>query len=253
MKRAIVLPLLIAMAGAGAWATWGGLPAPSPPPQTRSLQSAALVRPIVVELFTSQGCSSCPPADAALAELARDPHVVAISRPVTYWDTPGWHDTLARPANTALQRAYAARQHSDEVYTPQAVVQGTVLLVGGRTGAIHRAIDEATARGGPRLRIESAAGGARLLLLEGASPGPAEIHLLALRGHVPVAIGRGENGGHTVDYVNVVVDEAVIGAWGGGPRRLSIAPARLRAPGADRYAIVVQLPGAGPILAAGYL
>ena len=250
MKRAIALPLLIAVAGAAAFATLGGLGAPPP---SQPAQPAALVRPIVVELFTSQGCSSCPPADAALAELARDPHVVAISRPVTYWDTPGWHDTLARPANTALQRAYAARQHSDEVYTPQAVVEGSVALVGGRTGAIRRAIDEATARGGPLLRLESGAGGARLLVLEGTSPVPAEIRLLALRSRVPVAIGRGENGGHTIDYANVVVDETVIGAWRGGALRLPIASARLRAPGADRYAIIVQLPNAGPILAAGYL
>ena len=249
MRRARTLPLLIAVAGAAGYATLGGPPAPQPPAR----HAAIPVRPIAVELFTSQGCSSCPPVDAVLADLARDPHVVAISRPVTYWDTPGWHDTLARPANTALQRAYAARQHSDEVYTPQAVIEGSVALVGGRAGAIRRAIDEATARGGPRLRVGAGAGGARLLLLEGASPALAEIRLLALRRHVPVAIGRGENGGHTIDYANVVVDETVLGAWRGGVLRLTIAPARLRAPGADRYAIIVQLPDAGLILAAGYL
>jgi hypothetical protein len=177
--------------------------------------------------------------------------VVAISRPVTYWDSLGWRDTLARPANTALQRAYALRRHSDEVYTPQAVVQGEVALVGGRTGAIHRAVDEAAARPGPALRIETR-GGSRVLALDGAAARPAEIRLLALRGRVPVAIGRGENQGRTVDYVNVVLGEEVVGAWHGGRLRLPLAATHLRVPGADRYAIIVQEPNAGPILAASF-
>src|SRR5207253_1012746 len=146
---------------------------------------------------------SCPPADAALERFAREPNVVAISRPVTYWDSLGWPDTLARPSNTDLQRRYAERHVSDEVYTPQAVVQGAVALVGGRTGAIQRAIDVSAARPGPALRIEGGAGD-RTLVLNGASPRPAEIRLVALRARVPVAIGRGENEGQRIDYVNVV-------------------------------------------------
>jgi hypothetical protein len=249
-RRALLLPLLLlGLAGAAAFVAAGrraGDPLRSPP------GTAAARHKVVVELFTSQGCSSCPPADAALAHFAQDPDIVAISRPVTYWDNLGWRDTLARPANTALQRAYAARQQSSEVYTPQAVVQGEVALVGGRTGAIHRAIDEAAARSAPGLRFATVAGG-RVLELSGAAPRPAEIHLLALRARVPVAIGRGENEGHVVDYVNVVVAEDVIGAWRGGPLRLPLPPSRLRVRGADRYAIIVQEPNAGPILAAGFL
>ena len=249
MKRAILLPLVVGLIGLAAFVAAGRRasdPPASPP------QAAASLHPVVVELFTAQGCSSCPPADAALDRYARDPNIVAISRPVTYWDSLGWRDTLARPANTALQRAYAARQGSNEVYTPQAIVQGAVALVGGRTGAIHRAVDEAAARPGPGLHIEGSAAG-RILVLEGAAARPAEIHLLALRARVPVAIGRGENSGRTVDYVNVVVAEDVIGAWRGGRLRLPLPAARLRAPGADRYAIIVQEPGAGPILAASFL
>src|SRR4051812_34097041 len=173
-KGAILLPALLVLIGAVAFVAAGGRP--SDPPNSPA-RAAAAPHPVVVELFTSQGCSSCPPADAALERFAREPNIVAISRPVTYWDSLGWRDTLARPANTALQRAYAARQHSDDVYTPQAVVQGAVALVGGRTGAIHRAIDEAVARPAPGLRFESAAGG-RVLVLEGAAARPAEIHLL---------------------------------------------------------------------------
>jgi len=249
MKRAILLPALLALIGAAALVAAGRRVSETPGPQPGT---AGPPHPVVVELFTSQGCSSCPPADAALAHFAQDPNVVAISRPVTYWDSLGWRDTLARPANTDLQRAYAARQQSNEVYTPQAVVQGAVALVGGRTGAIHRAIDEAAARPAPGLRFENGAGG-RVIALDGAAARPAEIHLLALRRLVPVAIGRGENSGHVVDYVNVVVAEDVIGAWRGGRLRLPVPAARLRVPGADRYAIIVQEPNAGPILAAGFL
>src|SRR4051812_46636843 len=223
-KGAILLPALLVLIGAVAFVAAGGRP--SDPPNSPA-RAAAAPHPVVVELFTSQGCSSCPPADAALERLARDPNVVAISRPVTYWDSLGWRDTLARPANTALQRAYAARQHSDDVYTPQAVVQGTVMLVGGRTGAIHRAIDEAAARPAPGLRFENGAGG-RLLARDRPPPRRAESLLLALRSRVPVAIGRGENGGHVVDYVNVVVAEDVIGAWRAGLLRLPLPAARLR-------------------------
>jgi hypothetical protein len=220
--------------------------APAAPP------GAGAPRPVVVELFTSQGCSSCPPADEALARYAADPRVVAISRPITYWDDLGWRDTLARQANTDLQRAYVARGVADEAYTPQAVIQGETALIGGRTGAIHRAVDEAAARPGPRLGV-ARNGGGRLLTLVGAVAHGAVIRLLALRARVPVAIGRGENRGATVTYVNVVVDERVIGAWRGGAFRLTIPSSLLRVANADRYAIIVQEPRAGPILAAGYL
>ncbi|MBV9882712.1 MAG: DUF1223 domain-containing protein [Sphingomonadaceae bacterium] len=248
--RAVLLPLLAVLAGAAIFFAAG--PRASAPQAAPTRTAAAPLHPVVVELFTAQGCSSCPPADAALDRLSHDPGIVAISRPVTYWDALGWRDTLARQANTDLQRAYAARRHSDEVYTPQAVVQGQVLLVGGRTGAIHRAIDESAARPGPGLRILGGAGG-RTLVLEGAASRPAEIRLVAMRARVPVAIGRGENSGHIIDYVNVVVADDVIGAWHGGPLRLPLPAARLHVPTADRYAIIVQEPNAGAILAASYL
>ena len=218
--------------------------------QMRVPQSAgAALRPVLVELFTSQGCSSCPPADEFLGRLAREPGIVAISRHVTYWDRPDWRDTMARQEDTDRQRTYAAR-HGDEAYTPQAVVQGRVLLIGGREGAVHRAIDEyrAAAGAGPQLRLEG-----QMLVLDGAAARPAEIRLVALRNRVRVPIGRGENGGQTVDYINVVVDEAPLGTWRGGPLRLAIPAERLRRPGADRYAVIVQEPGAGPVLAATFL
>ncbi len=210
---------------------------------------AGNLRPVLVELFTSQGCSSCPPADEFLDRLSREPGIVAISRPVDTWDRFGWRDTLARHENTELQEHYAVRHHEDG-YTPQAVVQGRVMLVGGREGAVHRAIDEYRADAGapPRLRVENGA-----VILDGNTARPAEIRLLALRSRVSVPIGRGENGGRRVDYVNVVVDETALGNWRGGPLRLPIPAARLHVPGADRYAVIVQEPGAGQVITASYL
>ena len=249
-KRAVLLPLVAGLIGLAAFVASGR--SATDPPATPPRAPTAALHPVVVELFTAQGCSSCPPADAALDLYSRDPNIVAISRPVTYWDRLGWRDTLARPENTALQRAYVARRVAEESYTPQAVVQGAAAMVGGREGAVHRAIDETRLRPGPRLTVE-ARGGGRTLGLEGRARRTAQIRLVALRARVPVAIGRGENGGRTVDYVNVVVGEEVIGSWAGGPLRLAIAPARLRLPGADRYAVIVQEPDAGPILAGGFL
>lgn len=211
--------------------------------------AAAALRPVLVELFTSQGCSSCPPADAFLDRLAREPGIVAISRHVTWWDGQGWRDTLALPQNTDRQRAYAAR-HRDEAYTPQAVVQGRVLLIGGREGAVHRAIDEYRAAAGAEARVRFEQGA---VVLDGTAARPAEIRLVALRSRVRVAIGGGENGGRTYEYINVVIGEGTLGTWRGGPLRLRLAPGRLRTPGADRYAVIVQEPDAGPVLTAGFL
>ena len=223
-------------------------------PDTAAQAKAAVaqrgnLRPVLVEMFTSQGCNSCPPADEFLDRLAHEPGIVAISRPVTTWDRFGWRDTLAREENTQLQERYSARNH-EEGYTPQAVVQGKVMLIGGREGAVHRAIDEYRASAGapPMLRVERGA-----LLLDGAAAAPVEIRLLALRSRVSVPIARGENGGRTVDYINVVVDETQLGNWRGGPLRLPIPAAQLHVAGADRYAVIVQEPGAGRVITASYL
>lgn len=249
MRRLVLLLPLIALAGLAAfWAFGQG----APDPARRAAAIAPTLRPVLVELFTSQGCSSCPPADEFLGRLAREPNIIAISRPVTYWDRLGWRDTLARPENTALQRAYVARRAADEAYTPQAVVQGATALIGGREGAVHRAIDEIRARPGPRFSIEAGSAGP-ILILDGTAARPAQIRLVALRARVTVAIGRGENGGHSVDYTNVVIADDVIGAWRGGPLRLPIAAPRLHVPGADRYAVIVQEPDAGQVLTAGFL
>lgn len=222
---------------------------PDAAPARVAAAQGANLRPVVVELFTSQGCAACPPADEFLGRLAREPNIIAISRPVTSWDRFGWRDTLARPENTQLQERYAIRYHEDG-YTPQAVVQGRVMLVGGREGAVHRAIDEYRADAGAAPRLSVANG---VLVLDGTAARPAEVRLVALRSRASVPIGRGENSGHTVDYFNVVIGETALGIWRGGPLRLPIPAAQLHVAGADRYAVIVQEPGAGPVITAAYL
>src|SRR3981189_1454436 len=101
----------------------------------------------VIELFTSQGCSSSPAADRLRGELAGDPSLIPISQPIDYWDYLGWKDTLADPRNTARQRAYAHMRDDGQVYTPQVVVNGSLQVLGSDKAAIERAIAQSRKNG----------------------------------------------------------------------------------------------------------
>ena len=176
----------------------GRLPLPGP---------GRSARPVVVELYTSQGCSSCPPADALLGRLAQRPDVLALSLPVTYWDMLGWKDTLASKANTARQKAYAGAMGRGGIYTPQIIVDGVNDVVGSRQGAVDKAIAgrEADMRAVPvTLRLTPAEVHVRV----GAGPvKPAQsatIWLFAVRPEATVKITAGENSGRTVTYRNIV-------------------------------------------------
>lgn len=209
----------------------------------------AAAQPVLVELFTSQGCSSCPPADKVLEGIAKQPNIVAISRPVTYWDRLGWKDTLAREANTTLQRAYATKGHGGAgVYTPQAVVQGESGVVGSQLTPLTQLIRRAGQAPQPKLTVASGA-----VAIEGRAAAPATVTLIALKSRASVDIGNGENGGRTVNYTNVVLDERPLGDWRGGKASFAIPSAALKIAGADRYALVVQQGPAGKVLAARYL
>jgi hypothetical protein len=161
----------------------------------------------VVELFTSQGCSSCPAADKLLGELAGDPSLIAVSVPIDYWDYLGWKDTLANPAHSARQRAYARARGDRQVYTPQIVVNGSTHVLGSDRAAVERAITVTDRNvavmsvpvllsvGGSTLNIKVAAGKEHV---------GGEVWLCPLTQAVAVDIGRGENHGRTVTYHNVV-------------------------------------------------
>ena len=193
----------------------------------------------VVELFTSQGCSSCPPADALMVELAKRPELVTLTFPVDYWDYLGWKDTLAHPAFTARQRAYAHRRSDRQVYTPQAIVNGTKPCVGSDEAQIESLI--VASESGPSLpvpvRVFDRDGTVTVEVAAGS--GTADVWVLpVLRSHT-VQIGRGENGGRTITYANVVRGVIRIGEWRGDATRLEVPLATARG-GGDAYVVLLQ-------------
>jgi hypothetical protein len=200
----------------------------------------ARVRP-VVELFTSQGCSSCPPADRILSDLARDPGVIALSLSIDYWDYLGWRDTLANPAHSARQKGYAKMRCDRQVYTPQMVVNGVTQVPGSDRDAIDRAVAEA--RKVPMVAVAARIEGDRLIvrLPAGEAFGGADVWLCPVSTSVPVEVSRGENKGHTLTYANVVRGWTRIGTWTGQPASFSV-PAPLPGPETgDALAILVQI------------
>ena len=203
----------------------------------------------VIELFTSQGCSSCPPADKVIGELARDPTLIALSLPVDYWDYLGWKDTLALHSHSNRERAYADTRGDREVYTPQVVVNGIVHVLGSDEGAIERAI-AATRKSAAPLTLPvtvAVAGGNVTVNVPAANDthGIAEVWLCPITGKAQVAIERGENRGHTVTYTNVVRRWVKLGEWNGKAETFSVPVASLpdadfSARDIDRVAVIVQ-------------
>ncbi len=190
--------------------------------------------------------------------MAQEDGLIVISRPVDYWDRLGWKDTLAIPENTALQRAYARRGLGgyNGIYTPQSVVAGALGEVGSDERALRGLVRAArTARddSGARLRIRRAGDKGHAIGIAGKTSSPAELALIGVATRREVAIGRGENGGRTVHYTNVLVDEARLATWSGGQSSITLYNDRLRMAGADRYAIVLREPNGGPVLAARWL
>ena len=215
--------------------------------------------PVLVELFTSQGCSSCPPADQFANMLSRHSELVVISRPVTYWDRLGWKDTLALPANTDLQRAYARKGLAGRngVYTPQIVVSGRYGAVGSRQNAVHAMIGRAASLQKAAIRTKRLANGSIAVGIAGVSTGRAQLSLMAVKANAPVAIARGENSGRTIAYTNALRSERVLGQWSGGKHGVIVEPAALKVRGADRYALVLRAidprGGSGEVLAARWV
>jgi hypothetical protein len=198
----------------------------------------------VIELFTSQGCSSCPAADKLLGELADDPSLVPISVPIDYWDYLGWRDTLADPHNTARQKAYAHARGDGQVYTPQVVVNGTLHVLGSDKAAIERAIAQSRKNGATSsLAVTLAVADGRLSVaapdgMDGRTG--AEVWLCGLAKAVSIAIERGENKGRTVTYHNVVRRWIKLGDWMGKANSWSIPLQTLKGDGIDEAAILLQ-------------
>src|SRR5262245_16196412 len=158
----------------------------------------------VIELFTSQGCSSCPAADKLISEFASDPTLVTMSLPIDYWDYLGWKDTLADPRNTARQRGYSKVRADREVYTPQVVVNGSYHVLGSDRAAIEKVIAKSRQNSSALgLPVTLSVAGGKLTASFAGDGRPAEVWAIGLAKSVTVAIGRGENKGKTVAYHNV--------------------------------------------------
>jgi len=204
----------------------------------------------VVELFTSQGCSSCPAADKLLGELARDPSVLTLSLAVDYWDYLGWKDTLALHGHSSRERAYAEARGDREVYTPQVVVNGIVPVLGSDKDAIEAAIAQ-TRRSAEPLSLPvtmTIADGKVIVQVADAADAEhrsAEVWLCPVTGKVTVTVQRGENNGHTLTYTNVVRRWVKLGDWSGKAQTytipvVDIASANVALKDIDKLSVLVQ-------------
>jgi hypothetical protein len=227
----------------------------------------AIIRPAhadpraVVELFTSQGCSSCPPADKIIGELAKDPSIIALSMPIDYWDYLGWKDTLADSRFSARQKAYSRMRGDRDVYTPQAVVNGSVHVIGSDRAGIEGAIgDTRKTDGVMSVPVSMTLAGKQISVSVGASGEAAseahgEVWLCSISKAVPISIGRGENSGHEVTYYNVVRNLLKIGDWNGGSGNWTVPLESISREGVDAAVVYVQdgsRDKPGPMLGAAY-
>ena len=227
----------------------------------------AIIRPAhaepraVVELFTSQGCSSCPPADQIIGELAQDPAVIALSMPIDYWDYLGWKDTLADSRFSARQKAYSQMRGDREVYTPQVVVNGSAQVIGSDRAGIESAIaDTKKADGvmsalvsmtvsGKQINVSIAGSG------KGLGPAHGEVWICSISKAVPISIGRGENSGREITYHNVVRNLLKVGDWDGTPGSWTVPLENISREGVDAAVVYVQdgsRDRPGPMLGAAY-
>jgi len=214
---------------------------------------AATGQPVVVELFTSQGCSSCPEADTYLAELVRRPGVIALSYHVDYWDYLGWRDTLASADFSRRQQDYAARRGDGRVYTPQIIVNGSLAEVGSRRLAVDALIARARAHATlDEVRVSVSASPATLAIALGPERRhrPAAIWIAAVEPTVAVTITRGENAGRQMVYHNVVRRLVSAGAWGGASATIELPRSTVLAPSATACAVLLQADDTGEIIAA---
>lgn len=211
-----------------------------------NLGGQAMAQPLtVVELFTSQGCSSCPPANANLAKLAGRPDILALSFGVTYWDSLGWKDTFASKAYTDRQWDYARGLRHANVATPQVVINGRADVVGNSLAEVEKTARSTPGPAGPGLTLTADS----LAIAAGPKPAkPAQVWLVRYDPDtVQVPIKRGENTGKTLPHRNVVRELTKLGAFDGRAMTLRLPPARQ--PNL-KTAILVQSGPGGPILAA---
>jgi hypothetical protein len=208
----------------------------------------AAPRPAVVELFTSEGCSSCPPAEALIGELAQRPQVLALAFHVDYWDSLGWRDRFALPDAVRRQQQYARSLAHLSVYTPELVLDGRTDYVGSDRHGIEAAV--AGARTGLAVDFSAVNGNLTVSLGGGQCLGPSEVLLISYLRKAVSAIGRGENAGRTLQEFNIVRSILTLGHWDGTAQHFEVPLATLPADATD-VALIVQSPASGQIIGAG--
>jgi len=206
--------------------------------------ATAQARPTVIELFTSEACSSCPPAEALIGKLAANKSLLPLSFHVTYWNGPAWTDKYALTAATDRQTNYAALQHSNDDYTPEAIIDGGPGIVGSNQTAMTAAIAAAQAAQQPAVPI-TITGTTMLTIKIGPGATTAQIWLFGYDSHHTTQIGGGENNGATINETNVVRSITNLGGWTGTGVTYTIPK-----PAGDHMAVLLQTQ-AGTILGAG--
>ncbi|MDJ0992821.1 MAG: DUF1223 domain-containing protein [Dinoroseobacter sp.] len=203
---------------------------------------------VVVELYTSQGCSSCPPADALLKKISSEyDDVIALALHVDYWDYIGWKDIFADPAYSKRQKDYGRAAGHRSVFTPQMVIGGIDHVVGYKPMDVANVIQKHRAAPDEiSVTARSNGGDVVITLVPKRDTGSYQVSLVGYSNGESVAIKRGENAGKTVHYTNTVKEFVDLGEWdGSGPTSM-----RHKAPNGDKAAVLVQKAGMGPVVGA---
>lgn len=217
------------------------------------LAKAIQTRPVIVELFTSQGCSSCPPADALLGEIKSMPGVIGLSINVDYWDYLGWRDTLADKSHSQRQYDYARSRGDMDVYTPQIIIDGGAHYVGSNRSVVLSAIESARNSAGAAMVDMSFDEDSEWLSVSLGSRAEAPkstIWVLSVTPKAKVRIEKGENTGRSIEYHNVVRSIVPAGVWDGKPARFNLSKTALLAPDCTACVALLQEGSLGPVLAA---
>jgi hypothetical protein len=213
------------------------------------LSANAIAQPVVVELFTSQGCSSCPPADVFLGELARRPNIIALAYHVDYWDDLGWKDRFSMPEATQRQRGYVKRLARSGPFTPQVVVSGDTSLVGSNRPAVERAI--AGDRDALAVALSKAGNNLQIEFTE-AWREPMDVYFVTYLTEATAKIESGENARRTLQHFNVVRSFKRLGTWNGKPQRMTVPLAGLPRD-ASAAAVILQRKNQGAVAGAATL
>jgi hypothetical protein len=258
MRFATLLAILCGLTALPGIAAAQGRDAKGPDARASKAVRVSTSPKAVVELFTSQGCSSCPAADAMLGRLAGRDDLIALSLSVDYWDYLGWKDTLAQPKFSDRQKAYAKVLGDGMVYTPQMVVNGRMHVNGSDAVKIEQAIERtAVAFGSSRVPVRMSAAEGRLIVEVGTEAQSvtkeSTVWLAVLSKSVDVPIARGENKGKTITYSNVVRDLIPIGTWHGKPMTVELDRDSFMHSHAERCAVLLQQGRGGPIVGAALL